>query len=101
MKQRAALAIVTLILESAAREGSVTKTKMMRNVMLSYPRMNSYCSMLVGRGLLQYDSRSRRFSITPQGADILRACNELSGYLSPVDTMIERYRSYMTVEHGH
>lgn len=98
MKQRASLAIVTLILESAAREGSITKTKMMRDVMLSYPRMNKYCSTLVDKGLLHHDPASRRYSITPKGAAILRACNELSGYLSPVSGMIERYRTYITLE---
>lgn len=94
MKQRSRLAIITLILESAQNEDGVPKSKLMRNVMLSYPRMRSYCALLVEKGLLEFSSDRKGYVLTDRGMEGLKKCQELSEYIAPVSAMVKRYRRY-------
>jgi predicted transcriptional regulator len=50
MKQRSSLSIITLILETAAQNGGASKTKIMRNLMLTYAHTNRYYSLLFEKG---------------------------------------------------
>jgi predicted transcriptional regulator len=92
MRQRSRLAIITLILESAQNEGGIPKSKLMRNVMLNYPRMSSYCSLLLEKGLLEFSAAGKGYVLTDRGREGLKKCQQLSEYISPVNVMVKRYR---------
>ena len=95
MKQRSTLAIVSLILESAARrrEG-ISKTRIMRDVVLTYGRANRYCDLMVKKGLLTYVQQSRTYLLTPKGLEVLQSSKEIFGYMSNLKRMVDRYRVY-------
>ena len=95
MKQRSTLAIVSLILESAAcKKEGVTKTRIMRDAVLNYERANRYCNMMVKKGLLTYVKESRTYLLTPKGLAVLQSSREMFDYLSPVKSMVDKYRVY-------
>lgn len=95
MKQRSTLAIISLIIESASpRKEGVTKTRIMRDVMLTYERANRYCDMMVKKGLLIYVQGSRTYLMTPKGLEVLQSSKEIFCYLSHVKRIVDRYRVY-------
>ena len=95
MKQRSTLAIVSLILESTARrKRGVSKTRIMRDVVLTYKRASRYCNMMVEKGLLAYTPESRTYLLTPKGFEVLQSSKEIFGYLGDVKRMVERYKVY-------
>jgi predicted transcriptional regulator len=79
----------------ALREESLTKTRLMQELILGYKRVNSYCDMLMCKGLIKYDPGSQRFSITPKGTEVLTLSKELAGYILPIEQMIKRYSFYI------
>ena len=94
MKQRGKLAIVSVILESAAsRKEGATKNRIMRDVVLTYERANRYCDMMVKKGLLSYEE-SRTYLLTPKGLEVLQSSREMLGYLSHVKKIVNRYKVY-------
>jgi predicted transcriptional regulator len=94
MKQRSSFSIITSILESAEESGieGITRTKMMQRVMLNYKRATRYCTSMVDKQLLAYDSQSHTFHITEKGKKVLDKSRELAGFVAPINEMINRYR---------
>jgi predicted transcriptional regulator len=94
MKQRSSLSIIILILEVAAQNGGASKTKIMRNVMLTYARANRYCSLLFEKKLIEYGPRENVIVATPKGLKVLSHCRELVQLVSPINSLVNKYRFY-------
>jgi hypothetical protein len=67
----------------------------MQELILGYKRVNSYCDILMRKGLIGYDPESHTFSITPKGTEVLTLSKELAVYISPIEQMIKRYSFYI------
>ncbi len=79
MKQRGTFSITTLILQ-ALQQRPLTKTRLMQTLILNYPRVGSYCELLMRKGLIEYDLRIHAYVITPRGLEVLGLNRELAGY---------------------
>jgi predicted transcriptional regulator len=90
MIQRGSFAITTLILE-AVLDKPLTKTKIMQELVLSYPRTMRYLALMLDQGTLQFDSQNHTFGITEKGLQVLQASKELASYIDPINQMINKY----------
>ena len=100
MQQRSSFAITTLILSatSSAHDKGISKTKLMQQVMLNLPRANRYLSRLQAKELIEYDSKTRKYKITPRGREVLKLCEEVALYIAPIENLILRYRRFFYEE---
>ena len=76
MKYRSRTDITGLILEAA--NGGATKTKIMYKAYLSFAQMREYLSMLIEKGLLEYEEGRANYRTTEKGLRMLQMCNQIN-----------------------
>lgn len=69
MKYRSRLDIISEILNAAS--AGALKTKIMYVAYLSFTQLEEYISMLIARGMLEYDVKKRQYKTTDKGHDFL------------------------------
>jgi predicted transcriptional regulator len=74
-KNRDCLEIIAFMLESTGRESK--KTHIMYKANLSYTLLKKYLDMVVGSGLILYDSSSRTYRISQKGLTYLKEFDEI------------------------
>jgi len=79
MKYRSRTDITGLILEAA--NGGATKTKIMYKAYLSFSQLREYLSMLVEKGLIEYEDGIAKHRTTEKGLKILQMCNQINDEL--------------------
>ena len=62
MKYRSRSEIVAIILEAA--NGGTTRTRIMYKAFLSFAQLKEYLSMLLEKGLIEYEEGTRRYKTT-------------------------------------
>jgi predicted transcriptional regulator len=77
MKYRNRTEIIARILETASGSG-ITKTKIMYNSLLSYPQLKEYLSLVLEKGLIEYQEEKRTYKTTYKGMRFLEIYNELN-----------------------
>jgi predicted transcriptional regulator len=79
MKYRSRTDITGLILEAA--NGGATKTKIMYKAYLSFSQLREYLSMLVEKGLIEYEDGIAKYRTTEKGLRMLQMCNQINDEL--------------------
>ena len=92
MMQRGSFAITTLILD-ALDNRRLTRTRIMHELVLTYPRALRYTEQLVKQGLLDYDAETRTFGLTPAGRNVLGLSRQLAEYVSPIQGLVNKYKA--------
>jgi predicted transcriptional regulator len=69
-----------------ANGGSITKTKLMYQVFLSYGQLKVPLMVLTQNGLLSYDLDTQTFKTTKKGRKFLEAYNEMNGMIKAPPT---------------
>jgi predicted transcriptional regulator len=77
MKNRSRREIMVSMLESAKH--GVKKTKIMYTSYLSSHQLNPYLELVIGNGLLKYDSMKKRYRTTERGLRLLDLYSSMSG----------------------
>jgi predicted transcriptional regulator len=87
MKYRSRTDITGLILEAA--NGGATKTKIMYKAYLSFAQLKEYLSMLIEKGLIEYEEGITRYRTTEKGLMMLQMCNKINDELaiSPINQL--------------
>jgi predicted transcriptional regulator len=80
MKYRSRTDITGLILEAA--NGGTTKTKIMYKAYLSFAQLRDYLSMLIEKGLIEYEEGAARYRTTEKGLRMLQMCNKINDELA-------------------
>ena len=80
MKYRSRTDITGLILEAA--NGGATKTKIMYKSYLSFSQLREYLSMLVEKGLIEYEDGIAKYRTTEKGLRMLQMCNQINNELA-------------------
>ncbi len=88
MKYRSRTDITGLILEAA--NGGATKTKIMYKAFLSFAQLREYLSMLVEKGLIEYEEGLAKYRTTEKGLRMLQMCNEINEELMISTTQSRR-----------
>ena len=86
MKYRSRTDITGLILEAA--NGGATKTKIMYKAYLSFAQLRDYLSMLIEKGLIEYEEGSARYRTTEKGLRMLQMCNKINDELAISPTQV-------------
>ena len=89
---RSRMDIVAQILEAANDGIGRTRTKIMYKAYVSYPQLNGYLEMLVKKGLLDYDKRTKLYKTTEKGNIFLNGYEKIGNYV------IYRDETYHTVD---
>ena len=76
MKYRSRTDITGLILE--ATNGGATKTKIMYKAYLSFAQLREYLSMLLEKGLLEYEEGHTIYKTTEKGMRLLQMYNQIN-----------------------
>jgi predicted transcriptional regulator len=77
MKYRSRDEITASLLQYAAENGTIAKTKMMYNSFLSYSQLLQYLEFLTGNALLKYDKLDKKYKITSKGLEFLDVYNKI------------------------
>jgi predicted transcriptional regulator len=78
MKKRDRIDIIRLILEVSNEAGYAKRmTKIMYKVLLNYPQLKEYWTVLTERGLLSYDADTQTFKTTQKGLEFLDAYSKV------------------------
>ncbi len=77
MKYRSKTDIIVSMLEAARHGGR--KTKIMYSSYLSSQQLRLYLELVIGNGLLEYDSTKERYRTTERGLRLLDLYSSLSG----------------------
>ena len=94
MKQRTQFTISALILTAALNnEFGITKSRLARELVLTYCRVNRHCEELVEKHLLKYDSVTRTYHATRLGRDLVKLTEQLAVHYTPVNNMLAKYKS--------
>lgn len=94
MKQRPEYTIDALILSAAWHSDfGITKARLAKDLVLTYSKVNESCDHLMQKSLLEYDSVTRTYHITPPGREMIRLTEELADHYSPVEQMLSKYKS--------
>lgn len=72
---------------TVANGGSITKTKLMYQVFLSYGQLKEPLMVLTQNGLLSYDLDSQTFKTTKKGRKFVEACNEINGMIETASSV--------------
>ena len=80
MKYRSRTDITELILEAA--DGGATKTKIMYKAFLSFAQLRDYLSLLIEKGLIEYEEGIARYRTTEKGLEMLKMCNQINEELA-------------------
>jgi predicted transcriptional regulator len=74
IKYRSRTEIIASVLQAIYDCGSqVSRTKLMYRTLLSHSQFREYVELLVGKGLIEYDSIDGGFRITERGIAFLKA----------------------------
>jgi predicted transcriptional regulator len=84
MRYRSRAEIIGQIL-AVARDGCVSRTKVMYMSMLSLLQAKEYLSILTERGLLRYDKSTQTYATTEKGLTFLHKYNELTELMKDVE----------------
>jgi predicted transcriptional regulator len=84
MKYRSKSDIIGLILGGA--NGGATKTKIMYKAFLSFEQLKEYMSLLLEKGLIEYEDATRRFRTTEKGLRVLKIQNQINDEFIPIMT---------------
>jgi len=76
MKYRSRTDIIISMLEAARHGGR--KTKIMYSSYLSSQQLRTYLELVIGNGLLEYDSTKERYRTTERGLRLLDLYNNMS-----------------------
>ena len=74
-KYRSRTDIVSQILQAA--NGSVTKTKLMYKVFLSYEQIKEYLAILIQSGLVEYIEETQTYKTTEKGLKFLKMYEQM------------------------
>ena len=78
MKYRSRTEIIHDILQTANSDGNgASQTKIMYNAFLSYTQVKEYLTILIDKGLLQYDLGNQKFKTTEKGLTLLQLCGQI------------------------
>ncbi|MFL6421114.1 MAG: winged helix-turn-helix domain-containing protein, partial [Nitrososphaeraceae archaeon] len=80
MKYRSRTDIVGLILEAA--NGGATKTRIMYKAFLSYAQLKEYLTVLLEKGVLEYEEETQLFRTTEKGIRLLQMYNQFDEMMS-------------------
>jgi predicted transcriptional regulator len=98
MKQRTQSTINALILTAALNnEFGITKARLVRELVLTYRKVNKHCEELVEKRLLEYDSVTRTYHATPLGRELVKLTEQLAVHYTPVNNMLAKYKSRLEV----
>jgi predicted transcriptional regulator len=98
MKLRTQSTINALILTAALNnEFGITKVRLVRELVLTYSKVNKHCEELVEKRLLEYDSVTRTYHATPLGREIVKLTEQLAVHYTPVNNMLAKYKSRLEV----
>ncbi len=90
-KVRSRTEIIQDILQTARSAGNgVGKTKIMYSAFLSYPQVNEYMTMLIDKGLLEYDLGNQKFRITEKGFKLFELCDQISDLTGREEEQLQR-----------
>ncbi|HEX2615049.1 MAG TPA: winged helix-turn-helix domain-containing protein [Nitrososphaera sp.] len=82
IRYRSRTEIIASILQAIYDCGSqVNRTKLMYRTLLSHSQFREYVELLVGKGLIEYDSINNGFRITERGIAFLRAWEHIEEML--------------------
>ena len=79
MKYRSRSEIVAIILEAA--NGGTTRTRIMYKAFLSFAQLKEYLSMLLEKGLIEYEEGTRRYKTTEKGIRMQQVYNQINDEL--------------------
>jgi len=79
MKYRSRSEIVAIILEAA--NGGTTRTRIMYKAFLSFAQLKEYLSMLLEKGLIEYEEGTRRCKTTEKGIRMQQVYNQINDEL--------------------
>ena len=89
MRYRSRDQIIGSILQSAAGNGGISKTKMMYSSFLSYSQLLDYLKFMLSKELLEYNSGERTYKPTAKGAEFLELNNRMANLLNnPNDLLV-------------
>jgi predicted transcriptional regulator len=74
--------IIGSILQSAAANKGITKTKMMYSSFLSYSQLLDYLNFMLSNGLLEYNPAERTYKPTAKGSEFLELNNRIADLLN-------------------
>lgn len=74
-------------------EFGITKSRLARELVLTYRRVNKHCEDLVQKRLLEYDSVTRTYHATPLGREMVKLTEQLAVHYTPVNNMLTKYKS--------
>jgi predicted transcriptional regulator len=81
--------IIGSILQSAAANEGITKTKMMYSSFLSYSQLLDYLSFMLSNELLEYNSAERTYKHAAKGSEFLELNNRIANLLNkPNDLLV-------------
>ena len=86
MKYRSRSEIVAIILEAA--NGGTTRTRIMYKAFLSFAQLKEYLSMLLEKGLIEYEEGAARYRTTEKGLRMLQMCNKINDELAISPTQV-------------
>ena len=78
MAYRSREEIFASILSTAGSGAGVTRSKIMFGSYLTYAQVVEYSTILIERGLLEYDPLDRTFRTTPNGFTFIELQNEIN-----------------------
>ena len=93
MRYRSRDQIIGSILQSAAGNEGITKTKMMYSSFLSYSQLLEYLNFMLRKELLEYNSEDRTYKPTPKGSEFLELNNRIANLLNkPNDLLVPQIK---------
>ena len=94
MKRRTETEIIALILESINGNGRAAQTRIMFEAYLSYAQLKRYLSLLLQKGLIEYQKVGGLFTMTEKGMHFLQVCNQFNQlHTSNMFAPIKKYRN--------
>jgi predicted transcriptional regulator len=86
MKYRGREEIFASILQSAATDNGIIRTKIMYNSFLFFLQLRSYLEPLIDNELLTYERPNKVYKITKKGFEFLEIYNKMSDLLTTNET---------------
>ena len=88
MKYRSRSDIIELLL-NAADGGGATKTKLMYSAFISFNQLKEYLSLLVEKGLIQYEEGTHTFRTTEKGIHFMKLQSKIEE-VAPISFITEK-----------
>jgi predicted transcriptional regulator len=84
MKYRSRSDIIGLILGAA--NGGATKTRIMYKAFLSFEQLKEYISLLLEKGLIEYEDATKKFRTTEKGLRVVKIQDQINDHFLPAMT---------------